>query len=213
MILAMLAMAAQPIPLPQYRPLDAFVFSDGRVERVLKVKRDEITWAGLSGSSYIRNRNFILPVESWRSKSGVGRRMVVGAPQALWPVSHPTSARFRVVTETRKKADSPWQRSVTMWTCQSLKPRVLTLQLGEFETIPFRCDRYSATNMRPIERLEWDYSPEVGHYVRRASIDYLRGTRRSVDLVASVSGPSANLRRLAALSRAARRGEPLANPD
>jgi len=213
MILATLAMAAQPVPLPHYRPRDAFVFSDGRVEQVLEVKRDEITWAGLSGAGYVRNRNFIMPVESWRSRSGIGRRSVYGAPQSLWPITGPASSRFRVVTETRTKPDRPWRRSVTMWTCRSLKPRSLKLKMGEFETIPFRCDRYSATNMRPIERLEWDYSAEIGHYVRRASIDYLRGTRRAIELVATISGPSASRHRLAAMSRAARRGEAVASAN
>jgi hypothetical protein len=211
MILATLALAAQPVPLPQYRLRDAFVFSDGRVERVVEVKQDKVVWAGLSGPAYTRSRNFIMPVESWQSRSGSGRRTVIGAPQALWPVAGPRSSRFRVVTETRKRADGPWRRSVTLWTCQSLKPREIRLKMGDLRTIPFRCDRYSAANMRLIERLEWDYSADVGHYVRRGSIDYLRGTKRTIELVATVSGPSASLRRLAAISRAARRGDAIAN--
>lgn len=209
MIFAALALAAQPVAMPQYRARDAFVFSDGHVERVIKVDRGKVTWAGLSGPAYVRSRNFIVPVESWRARSGIGRRQVFGTPGSLWPVARSQSSRFRVVTEVKVKPAAPWRRSVTLWTCQSLKPRVVRLQIGDVSTIPFKCDRYSATNMRLLERLEWDYAPEIGHYVRRASIDYLRGTRRTVDLVAMLSGPAATRRRLAALSRAARRGEPL----
>lgn len=207
MIGVSLALAAQSVALPQYRPRDAFVFSDGRVERVLRVKGDKVTWAGLSGSSYVRSRNFILPVESWRSRAGVGQRKVFGRPDSLWPVVRPRSAGFRVVAQTRIKPRAPMRRAVTLWTCQSQKPRILRLAIGTFNTIPFKCDRFSALNMRLLERLEWDYAPELGHYVRRASVDYLRSVRRSIDLVAALSGPAATVRRLAALSRAARKGE------
>jgi hypothetical protein len=207
MILASLALAAQPVPLPHYRANDAYIWSDGRVERVVKVRRDKVTWSGLSGPSFVRSLNFVMPVESWRSRSGTGSRKAFGKPEALWPVAKPRSVRFRVVAETRVKPNAPLRRSVTMWTCQTMKPRNVRIALGDFATIPFKCDRYSSVNMRLLERLVWDYSPEIGHYVRRALIDYLRGTQRSIDLVAALSGPAASKRRLAALSRAARRGE------
>lgn len=196
--------AATSVELPRYRVNDAFVFSDGRVERVVKVSRKQVTWTGLTGSPYVRSPNFVLPVESWSVRKGLGRRQFFGTADALWPVTKPRTVRFRVVSETKPKPKSPWQREVSMWTCQSLKPKVVRIALGDFNTIPFQCDRYSATNMRPLERLEWDYAPEIGHYVRRSSIQYLRGTRRTIDLVAMISGPSATRRRLQALSKSAR---------
>jgi hypothetical protein len=58
--------------------------------------------------------------------------------------------------------------------------------------------------MRLIERLEWNYSPELRHYVRRSSVDYYRGTRSTILLTAALTGPAAHSRRLTALSRAAR---------
>lgn len=201
MIIAALALAAQSVTLPRYRAKDAFVFSDGRVERVINVRKDRVVWSGLSGPSYERSRNFVVPVEAWRSREGVGRRTIVGKPNVLWPVAKSRSVRFRVVTQTKTKAKTAWRRSVTLWTCKSMRPRSVTLNFGKIDTIPFKCDRFSATNMRPLERLEWDYSPEIGHYVRRSSVDYLRGTRRTIDLVAQLSGPAASRSRLAALSR------------
>lgn len=202
-----LGIAAQPVPMPRYRAGDAFVFSDGHVERVVRVERDKVVWSGLSGPAFTRGRNFILPVESWRSRAGIGRRAVFGTPGQLWPYSRPGSVRFRVVAETKTKPRAPWRRSVTLWTCQSMKPRGVTLSFTMLPTVPFKCDRYSAANMRLLERIEWDYSPEIGHWVRRSSIDYLRGTKRTVDLVATLSGPAASRPRLAALARAARRGK------
>lgn len=206
MIAAALALSATAVDLPRYRRNDAFIFSDGRVERVLAVRRSKVTWQALSGPSYVRDRNFILPVERWRSRAGIGERRVFGAPQSLWPYVKPRTVRFRVVARTRTKPTASWRRSVTLWTCQSAKPRIVKLAFGVFRTIPFKCDRFSSVNMRPLERLEWYYSTEIGHYVRRVSIDYLRGTHLTIDLAAMLSGPAATKRRLTALARAARRG-------
>lgn len=85
-----------------------------------------------------------------------------------------------------------------------MKPRQVTVSFGTYQTIPFSCDRYSATTMRLIERLEWDYAPALNHYVQRSAVDYYRGTRTTIKLVAALSGPSANRRRLAAIAREAR---------
>ncbi|MFM9977019.1 MAG: hypothetical protein ACKVOP_03100 [Sphingomonadaceae bacterium] len=201
---AMLALAMGTAPLPRYRPSDAFVFSDGRVERVVRIQRNRITWAGLNGPSYVRDRNFMLPVLQWRSGKGMGERRIVGSPQQIWPLDRPKSVRFRAVAQTRTKPLAGWRRSATLWTCKSAKPRTVTLKLGTFQTYPLSCDRYSATTMRLIERLEWDYAPDLNHYIRRTSVDYFRGTRTNIELVAALSGPAANRRRLAAIVRAER---------
>jgi hypothetical protein len=202
--LAALALAVEATRPPRYRPTDAFVFSDGRVERVIRVQRDRITWSGLSGPSHVRDRNFVVPVLQWRSGKGEGARRIVGSPQQLWPLDRPKSVRFRAVAQTRTKPTAGWRRSATLWTCKSAKPRTLTLRVGTFQTYPFSCDRHSATTMRLIERLEWDYAPDLNHYVKRSSIDYFRGTRTNIELVAAISGPAANRRRLAAIVRAER---------
>lgn len=202
-----LALGSSAVALPTYQGGDAFVFSDGRVERVVSVAGDRVTWAGLSGPHYVRSRNFVVPVLEWRSGRGVGRRSYSGEPDSLWHAERPNSLRFRVIAQTRSRPQAGWNRSATMWTCRRLRPGEVTLPIGRFQTIPFACDRYSATSMRLIERLEWDYAPEIGHYVRRSTVDYFRGTRRTITLAATLSGPTATRRRLAALSRAARQGE------
>jgi hypothetical protein len=205
MMLALLAAtAAAAADLPRYAPGDAFVYSDGRVERVIADNGDQLTWAGLSGSRYSRSRNFVVPVLQWRSGRGTGRREVRGNPDALWPIERSRSARFRVITETRATPQSAKKRSVSLWVCKTGKPRDFTVAAGTYNAVPVLCDRYSPTTMRLIERREWDYAPELGHYVRRVSVNYLRGTTRSAELVAALSGPAASKARLTALSRKAR---------
>jgi hypothetical protein len=210
MMLEALALATDAARLPRYSVGDAFVFSDGRVERVMAVRGDTIRWAGLNGPQYLRHRNFIVPVLDWRSGRGQGKRRILGTPEALWPVTKTRTVRFRAVAETKVRATAGWRRAVTLWTCKSQKPTRITVPLGTYDTIPFACDRYSATSMRPIERLEWHYAPEVNHYIRRASVNYLRGTRVTINLVAALSGPAANRRRLAAIAKSARQAEPVA---
>jgi hypothetical protein len=207
-MLGLLAAATAVLPgavaLPQYERGDAFVFSDGRVERVVTAKGDQMTWAGLSGASYKRSRNFIVPVLQWRSGRASGKREVHGNPDALWPIEKSKSARFRVVTETRANPQASSKRSVSLWVCKTGKPKQFTVPVGEYSAIPVLCDRYSPTTMRLLERREWDYAPELGHYIRRVTINYLRGTNRTVELVAALSGPAANKARLAALAKSAR---------
>lgn len=196
-----------PVPLPDYEPGDAFVFSDGRVERVIDTGDTRMTWAGLSGASYKRSRNFVVPVLEWRSGRATGRREVHGNPDALWPIGKSKSARFRVVTETKANAQAAPRRSVSLWVCKTGKLRLFTVKAGTYEAIPVKCDRYSPTTMRLIEQREWDYAPELGHYVRRVTVNYLRGTSRTVELVAALSGPAASKARLTALARAARQAD------
>lgn len=210
MMLALLA-AALPVPgpvaMPDYEPGDAFVFSDGRVERVVRSDGDRMVWAGLSGPSYRRSRNFIVPVLELRSGRGSGTREVRGNPDALWPIDRSRSARFRVITETRANPQAAAKRSVSLWVCKTSKAKPLTVPLGTYTSIPVLCDRYSATTMRLVERREWNYAPELGHYIRRVTVNYLRGTTRTVDLVAALSGPAANKARLTALARKARQSD------
>lgn len=196
-----------PIDLPRYQRGDAFVFSDGRVERVIRDDGTRLTWAGLSGASYRRSRNFVVPVLQWRSGRGTGTREVRGNPDALWPIGKSKSARFRVITETRANPQAAPKRSVSLWECKTAKPKQFTVVAGTYEAIPVKCDRYSPTTMRLLEQREWDYAPELGHYVRRVTVNYLRGTTRTVELVAALSGPAASKARLTALARNARAAE------
>lgn len=209
-MLALLAAAATlpgPVALPQYERGDAFVFSDGRVERVVADDGARMTWSGLSGASYKRSRNFIVPVLQWRSGRASGLREVRGNPDALWPIEKSKSARFRVITETRATPQASTKRSVSLWVCKTAKPRVFTVPVGQYSAVPVLCDRYSPTTMRLLERREWDYAPELGHYIRRVTINYLRGTTRTIELVAALSGPAANKARLTALARSAREAQ------
>ncbi len=209
MLTLLAAALAQPAPvsLPDYAPGDAFVFSDGRVERVVAAEDGYVTWAGLSGPSYRRSRNFIIPVLQWRTGRAAGEREVRGNPDEIWPLDRPRSGRFRVITNIKTNPQATAKRSASLWVCKTSKARNFTVAAGTYNAIPVVCDRYSSTTMRLIERREWDYAPELCHYVRRVNLNYLRGTTRTVELVAALSGPAATKARLTALSKQARSGQ------
>lgn len=207
LIAAALATATPAMPLPQYEVNDAFVYTDGRVERVRSVKGTKVVWSGLNDQRYTRSRNFIVPVLKWRAGRGSGERRIVGNPDKLWPLDGSKRARFRAIAETKLKAQSRPKRAMTFWTCGSDDVRQSTVPAGTFSVIPVRCERYSATTMRLIERIEWEFAPELGHYVQRSDTDYLRGTKRNISLYAALRGPAAEKRRLAALSKAARQSK------
>jgi hypothetical protein len=189
--------------VPALMPGDAFVFSDGHIEQVRSIKRRQVEWGGLSKRSHWRPLHPVLPITGWTSGRGEGRRTIIGSPDELWPLGNRRSTHFRVVTEVRRRNSSNWVRDVEHWTCRVGENGAVTVPAGRFQTIHLSCDRHSPTTMRLLERHEWDYAPELGHHVRRIWLDYARADRRSVELVAALSGPAASESRLRALARAA----------
>ena len=97
---------------------------------------------------------------------------------------------------------------MALWACRVDAERSIETPAGAFDVLPVVCDRFSPVNMRLLERLTWDYAPEVGHYVRRTIVDYLAARTSVIALTSELHGPAATRPRLAALSDRARASEP-----
>lgn len=186
--------------LPTYTVGDAFVFSDGRVEQVSAVDGDIISWKGLQGGVYQRNRNFVTPPSSWRMDQGEGRRTPSQRAAAIWPLAAGKSVRFTVINETRRAADRPWERNMSLWTCKVGPRHAAATPAGSFQVFTIGCELYSPVNMRLLERVAWDYAPDVGHYVRRINIDYLAARSGSIVLTSALHGSAATRERLSVLA-------------
>jgi len=199
------AAARESFELPAYSPGDAFVYSDGRVEQVQAIDGEVITWIGLQGDAYRRPRNFVLPVLDWRFNQGEGRRVVSGHPETLWPLRPGASARFSVITEFRRDPKAPWERNLALWTCKTGPRHEIAVPAGRFPVLSIACDRFSSWNMRLQERVTSDYAPDVGHYIRRTSIDYLAARTSVISLTSELHGRAATRPRLVALSAEATR--------
>lgn len=203
LVLALVVAGAPDAALPDYSVGDAFVYSNGRIERVRAVEGDTVTWSGLTGDPWRRSRNFVAPTPSWRLQGQEGRRTILGQPERLWPLRPGRLVQFRIVTESRNDADPPnqWRRSLLLWSCQVGRPRALHVVAGDFNAIPIVCDRFSVGNMRLIERTTWDYAPEIGHFVRRTTVTYANAQTATLELVAALHGRAATNARLMALAR------------
>lgn len=194
--------------LPTYSVGDAFVFSDGRVEQVSAIDGEVISWKGLQGGAYQRNRNFVTPVSSWRMDQGEGRRIPSAKAAALWPLAPGKSVRFTVINETRRAADRPWERNMSLWACKVGPRHDTATPAGSFQVLTISCELYSPVNMRLLELVAWDYAPDLGHYVRRINVDYLAARTYTIVLTSALHGRAATRERLAVLAEQATRKAP-----
>lgn len=207
-LLGLLQLAAASAQLPDYQVGDAFVFSDGRVEQVRRIEGDTVLWSGLGKNRYWRSRNPITPILAWKVAEAEGKRTVSAAADDLWPLAPGKSVRFRAVTEIRKGRKT--RRSVAFWKCATGVAGTVTVPAGTFEAWPIQCDRYSSASMRLAERVSWDWSTELGHYVRRRVTRYSNGATSEIVLEAALPAEIATIQRLKALSERVKKGNALA---
>lgn len=182
---------ATALELPSYQAGDTFIFSDGRVETALRTDGRDVIWRSGNGSRFTRPRNFVIPAVQWETSRTRGRRVVRGDHEKLWPLRERRATRFRTVAEVRSDKE-PLRRIAELWSCRPDGTQRLVLKAGTFETRKITCDRYSPANMRVQRRVNWFYSADVGHYVRRETIEFGNGRRSQIDLIAALHGRDAN---------------------
>lgn len=190
--------------MPRYEVGQAFVFDNGRVERVESVDGSRVTWVARSGRTYVRDINPIVPILEWSYRGQSGTRRIVGDAAGIWPLATGRSTRFQAINETRD-GERRIRRSVHLWTCAVRAERQLTVPAGTFAVLPIVCDRFSPESMRVLERIAWDYAPEVGHYVRREARNMRTGERDAYSLYAAVPPRAANPMRVEVLAQQALR--------
>lgn len=199
LLLGLMHLAAAGAPLPDYQAGDAFVYSDGRVEQVHRVEGDTVLWSGLGrGSRYLRSRNPIVPILQWQAVGTQATQTIAGHADSLWPLVAGKSVRFRALAEIRKGKTK--RRYTAFWKCMVGATGKVAVPAGVFDAWPIQCDRYSSTSMRLVERISWDWSAELGHYVRRRVTRYSTGATQEIVLEAALSAEIATPQRLKALS-------------
>lgn len=195
LITAQSAIAA-PLPEPvRVEPDATFVFSDGRVERLIEDRGETQVWATRRGREYVRARNFTIPILEWEISGVKGKRSVSGKPDKLWPPREGASSRFRVTTDILAK-DGGKTRSLQYWTCKAGRKRMESFAFAQIEVLPVTCERYTPSSMKLVEQRGWLWSDEVGHYVERSSIKYATGASETVRLCAKIPGRTATDERI-----------------
>jgi hypothetical protein len=192
------SVAIRAAPLPQYELADAFIYDNGRVEQLVAMSGDELTWSAFEGRQYVRDRNFVVPLLHWKTVESSGTRQVSAEARALWPLKPGKAVRFRVLTDVtvHAKEGNTRRRRAELWSCRVLPPASMTVPAGTFGAIEIRCEQFSPSTMRVISEERWYYSEEVGHYVSRSWVDLLSGRRGSYSLVARLHGLEANPQRI-----------------
>jgi hypothetical protein len=187
--------AVSAAPLPQYELQDTFIYDNGRVEQLVAVDGERLTWSTFAGRRYQRDRNFLLPLLQWETVESRGARVASPEARSLWPLKPGNKARFRVLTDAdvqTRNGSTRHRRGTELWSCRVLPPAPITVPAGTFDSMEIRCERFSPHTMRIISEERWYYSEEVGHYVSRSWVDLSTGRRTQYSLVAALRGREAN---------------------
>jgi hypothetical protein len=198
-LLLTVSVAVPATPLPQYEPGDAFIYDNGRVEQLVSLSGDQLTWSPFEGRQYVRDRNFVLPLLQWETVESKGTRRVSTEAGSLWPLAPGKTVRFRVVTDVTvqvKDGTKKRPRRADLWSCRVLPPASITVPAGTFDATEIRCEQFSSRTMRLLSEERWYFSEDVGHYVSRTWIDLSTGRRGGYSLVAKLHGIEANPRRI-----------------
>jgi hypothetical protein len=193
------SVAIRAAALPQYELADTFIYDNGRVEQLVSMSGDKLTWSAFEGRQYVRDRNFVVPLLGWETVESKGSRRVSPEAASLWPLAPGKTVRFRVLTDVTVKAKEGTdrrRRRTELWSCRVLPPASITVPAGNFDAHEIRCEQFSSRTMRILSEERWYYSEELGHYVSRKWVDLSTGRRGGYSLVARLRGIDANPRRI-----------------
>ncbi|MBE9553491.1 MAG: peptidoglycan-binding protein [Proteobacteria bacterium] len=157
--------------LPLYDAGDAYVWSNGQVETVVRVAGNKLFWRTSSGQRYTADRNFLIPPSSWAGPSGSGEADARLEGRTSWPLQAESPLEFEVAGDG----------SLEKWRCRTAGTRRVTVPAGQFEVVALACERNSGPVGEWVRRV-WLYAPEVRHYVARTDI-MADGSRDSIELV------------------------------
>ena len=152
---------------PIYEVGDAFAYSDGQVETVIRVGGDRVWWRTRNGDSQTAHRNFILPRIAWQTAAGNGEATVDVDADDAWPSTRRKPVSFGVsVFWTPADAPGTAIKTTEKWGCKRRGGERISVAAGTFETIPIVCKRSNPGPGAWHTRI-WYYAPAVHHYVRR----------------------------------------------
>ncbi len=182
--LAKMSPPPQQLVEPLYEVGDRFVYSDGRVETVVRLGGDTVFWRTGDGFEYSSPRHFALPPLTAVSASERHETSTTLDAASDWPPRFGKPVGFFVRTVIKDVSGTVVERYVVQrWTCKVDKPKRLSIAAGMFDTVIFACDR-SAPEAGTWKRRIWYYSPVVRHFIRRDDIAHPTGVRTTVELLA-----------------------------
>lgn len=172
--------------LPELIPGETYGYSDGRIDTVISVDGERVTWRNRYGVDVVSARNFVIPPLSWQSRT---RKSVLetDAPLThLWPLKTgtegPRFATKQLVTWTDGSGRT--YEGEREWQCAVQGTATVTVPVGTFDTFKINCYRYYPNGSIKRQTRSYYYAPALNHYVKREDT-YLRGRGRTADLVSA----------------------------
>jgi peptidoglycan hydrolase-like protein with peptidoglycan-binding domain len=156
---------------PLYDAGDAYVWSNGQVETVVRVAGNKLFWRTGSGQRYAADRNFLIPPSIWAGPAGSGEADTRLEGRVSWPLQAESPLEFDVAGDG----------SVEKWRCRTAGTRRVTVPAGQFDVVTLACERDSGPVGEWVRRV-WLYAPEVRHYVARTDM-MADGSQESIELV------------------------------
>ncbi len=170
--------------LPTYRPGSTFVYSDGRVETVIRLDGERVRWRTNRGTMFTAYRNFVLPWATWVSEGQQGQSTTAAEPDILWPLAPGKTASFMAKRTIRFGVRPDNMKDVVeTWDCGVEKAERISVVAGTFDTLKVVCRRSSEGSSRQLTRV-WYYAPRIGHYVRMNDFSDAEEQDRHVEVVA-----------------------------
>ncbi len=166
---------------PLYTLGDAFVWSSGHVDRVVRVGADNVVWRSTDGTGRTAHRNFAAPALEWQTESAEGSSKFGINPLEAWPLETGAEIEFEVLSTRRELNQESVREEAETWRCERGQDRMIDVPAGRFATHVVTCTRTPAPNGSWKTRT-WYYAPAVRHYVRRDSFD-AGGRRLRIRLV------------------------------
>lgn len=141
---------------PEYDAGDTYIWSNGRVETVVRAAGNKLFWQTNDGVRFTADRNFLIPPSSWTGPRGTGEADALLEAPAPWPLTEDSPLIF-TVDESGGLAG---------WLCEAVGTERVSVPAGHFNAVVLACERDPAPPGEWVRRI-WFYAPAVRHYVAR----------------------------------------------
>jgi len=167
--------------MPRYGVGDSFSYDNGRVETVVAVDGNVVSWKNDRGFAFTAYSNPIMPRLTWRSQTRESKLDDLTAPpDALWPLKLGNEVKFSYSNTVVEKQSGSEKTYDLTFDCRVTGTHEVTVPAGRFDTYRINCYRNQRISGRFFGTRNWYYAPSIGHYVLREDIyrSKSRPTRR-----------------------------------
>ena len=153
-------------PLPMSSPGDRRYFANGRRERVTAVGEEGTVWRRSKHTSYLEDRNLILPELDRKSRLRRTTNRIEGDTSRLWPLQTGAKIWFRSIRTSTDNTTGVVKESSLEWSCTVGAAQRLTVIAGSFDVYLLDCALKDRRGRLKSKRY-WYYAPDLGQVVLR----------------------------------------------